>query len=204
MALTQTFAYTARKDSISTGYEARPVARVQAQPAALGLAAVEAVIGYEWLLSALNKMLSPAFSSGLVGQMAMAMHGNPNTWWVALVKRLVLPQAHLFAALVEVGELFVALGFFAGALLWASGRLPSARWARYLNLGVLAALVGSALMTANYYIMSGATIPGLNPGNPFNEGLSIDGLLTFIAVALFAIHAAPLRGRVTRRQTAGN
>lgn len=180
MALTQTMALRQTK------------AYTHTQPAALGLALVEAVIGYEWLLSALNKILSPSFSSGLVRQMAMAMHGNPNTWWVALVKRLVLPQAHLFAALVEVGELFVALGFFAGALLWASGRFPATRWARRLNVAVLAALLGGALMTANYYVMSGATLPGLDPGNPFNEGLSIDGLLTFIALGLLVVHIAPL------------
>ena len=98
----------------------------------------------------------------------------------------------LFGVLVEVGELLVALGFFAGAALWASGRFPMRRAQRRLNLGVLAALVGGALMTANYYVMSGATLPGLNPGNPFNEGLSIDGLLTFIALGLLAIHVAPL------------
>lgn len=163
-----------------------------ARAATWGVALVEALIGYEWLLSALNKMLSPTFRSGLTAQMMMALHGNPNTWWVALTKRLVLPHAQLCAVLVEVGELLVALGFFAGAALWASGQFPTRRWTRRLNLGVLAALLGGALMTANYYLMAGDTLPGLNPGNPFNEGLSIDGLLTLVAVGLFVIHAAPL------------
>jgi thiosulfate dehydrogenase [quinone] large subunit len=178
-----------------------PVARVQ--PAALGLAVVEAVIGYEWLLSALNKMLSPDFASGLAQQLVIAMRGNPNSWWVALSKNLVLPHTQLFAVLVEVGELLVGLGFFAGALLWASGRFPVARWARYLNLAVLAALVGGTLMTANYYVMSGETWPLLNPGDPFDEGLSIDGLLTLITVGLFAVHAVPLWRRRPRRGKAG-
>jgi hypothetical protein len=61
-----------------------------------------------------------------------------------------------------------------------------------VNLGVLGALLGSALMTANYYVMAGETLPGLDPGNPFNEGLSIDGLLTLIALGLLLVHAAPL------------
>lgn len=161
--------------------------------AAWGLALVEALIGYTWLLSALDKILSPTFRSGLAQQLTMAIHGNPNTWWVALAQRLVLPHAQLCAALVEVGELLVACGFFAGAALWASGQFPVRRWARRLNVGVLAALVGGALMTANYYVMSGDTVPGLNPANAFNEGLSIDGLLTLVAVGLFAIHALPLR-----------
>jgi thiosulfate dehydrogenase [quinone] large subunit len=167
-----------------------PVVRVQTS--AVGLALVEALIGYEWLLSALNKMLSPAFRSGLAGQLKMAMAGNPNGWWVALTKAMVLPHAQLWAVLAEVGELLVALGFFAGAALWASGRFPAQRWARRVNLVVIGALLGSAVMTANYYLMAGATLPGLDPSNPFNEGLSIDGLLTLIALGLLLVHAAPL------------
>lgn len=178
--------------------EAVPIARPHV--AALGLALVEALIGYDWLLSALNKLLSPTFRSGLAQQLTMAMRGNPNAWWVALMQRLVLPHAQLFAVLVEVGELLVALGFFAGAALWASGHGPalSRPWARWLNAGALLALVGGALMTANYYVMAGATLPWLDPGNPFNEGLSIDGLLTLIALGLLAIHLAPLRAGQAR------
>jgi len=67
--------------------------------------------------------------------------------------------------------------------------------ARRLNLGVLGALVGGASMTANYYLMSGATVPGLDPVNAFNEGLSIDGLLTLVAVSLCIIHVLPLQSR---------
>jgi thiosulfate dehydrogenase [quinone] large subunit len=166
-----------------------PVVRAQA---AVGLALVEALIGYEWLLSALNKILSPGFRSGLAGQLKLAMAGNPNTWWVALARGLVLPHAQLFGVLVEVGEVLVALGFVAGAALWAGGRFPVRRWARRVNLVVIGALLGSAMMTANYYVMAGQTLPGLNPSNPFNEGLSIDGLFTLIAVGLLLVHAAPL------------
>jgi thiosulfate dehydrogenase [quinone] large subunit len=167
------------------------------QTAAVGLALVEAVIGYEWLLSAVNKILSPSFRTGLAAQVKAAISGNPNTWWVALAKGLVLPHTQLFALLVEVGELLVALGFLAGAALWVSGRIPTRGWTRVINLGVIGALAGSALMTANYYLMSGETLPLVDPSNPFNEGLSIDGLLTLVAVGLLFVHLLPLRRRRT-------
>ncbi len=131
--------------------------------------------------------------------MAMAMKGNPNAWWVALTTRVALPHPQICAVLVEVGELLVALGFFAGAMVWASGQFPVARWARILNGGAIAALLGGALMTANYYLMAGETLPGLNPDNPFNEGLSIDGMLTLVAVGLLVVHVAPLWARATQR-----
>ena len=179
----------------------RSAPRMHATPAApdraasWGVALVEALIGYTWLLSALDKILDPGFRAGLAAQLMMAMRGNPNTWWVALANRLILPHAQLCAVLVEGGELLVALGFFTGAALWASGQFPARRWARRLNLGVLGALVGGAGMTANYYVMSGATLPGLNPADAFNEGLSIDGLLTLVAVGLCVIHLLPLVAR---------
>jgi hypothetical protein len=169
---------------------AAPVARPAA--AAVGLAFIEALIGYEWLLSAFDKIHSATFRSGLARQLTQALQGNPNTWWVALVESLVLPRVPFFAVLVEVSEIGVAMGCFAGALLWASGRFPARRWARHLNVGVLAALAGSALMTANYYLMAGKTLPFLNPGDPFDEGLSLDGLLTFVALGLLVIHVAPV------------
>lgn len=163
---------------------------------AWGLALVEAAIGYTWLLSGLNKILDPGFGPGLAQQVVAAMHGNPNTWWVALIQRFVLPHTTLFAGLVAVGEVLVALGFFTGAALWASGQFPVRRWARLLNLGVLGALAGGVLMAANYYVMSGATLPWLDPANAFNEGLSIDGLLTLVAAGLVVIHLLPLRSRM--------
>jgi hypothetical protein len=164
----------------------------------VGLAFVEALLGYEWLLSAFDKIHSATFRSGLAQQLTTALQGNPNTWWVALVKSLVLPRVPFFAVLVEVSEICVALGFVAGAFLWASGRFPARRWARHLNVGVLAALAGSALLTANYYLMAGKTLPFLNPGDPFDEGLSLDGLLTLIALSLLVIHVAPVWRRRTQ------
>jgi hypothetical protein len=167
--------------------------------AAWGLTAVEGLIGYTWLLSGLNKILDPNFSIGLAGQLTAALKGNPNTWWVDLMQRFVLPHTTLFAGLVEVGEVLVALGFFAATALWISSSFPVQRWTRLLNLGVIGAFVGSALMTFNYYVMSGETLPLLDPSNAYNEGLSIDGLLTFVAIGLLVIHLLAARtARATR------
>jgi uncharacterized membrane protein YphA (DoxX/SURF4 family) len=169
------------------------VARVA--PAAAGLALVEAAIGYEWLVSGLNKVFNATFVSGLAHQLQMNMQGNPNGWYVSLAKRLLIPHAQLCAVLTEVGELLVGLGMFAGAALWLSGRFPRARWTRLLNLGVIAALVGGVLMSVNYAVMTGNTLPGFNPSNAFNEGISIDELLTIMGLGLLAIHALAVRAQ---------
>lgn len=157
--------------------------------AAWSIAVIEVMLGYEWLLSALNKLFSPVYVAHFSGMLQqMALPGNPNGWWVAFIQSQVLPSARLWARLIEVGELGVALGFFAGALLWISGRFPDARWTRWLNVGIIVALVGSVLMSVNYYLMMGNTLPWLNPADPFDEGLSLDGLLTGIGTSLFILH----------------
>jgi thiosulfate dehydrogenase [quinone] large subunit len=186
-----------RQDAIVADHANAAVAAIpgvvaKVAPAAVGLAVVEAAIGYEWLLSGLNKVLSSDFSSGLAKQLQSSLQGNPNGWYASLTNALVVPHAQLFATLVEAGELLVGLGLFAGAALWATGRI-TAGWARLLNLGVIAALVGGILMSANYAVMSGDTLPGLNPGNAFNEGISIDSLLTIIGIGLLVVHVVASR-----------
>jgi hypothetical protein len=54
------------------------------------------------------------------------------------------------------------------------------------------ALLGGALLTANYYLMGGNTVPGLDPGKAFQEGIDIDGLATLLALALVAAHVTLL------------
>ncbi|HXT34969.1 MAG TPA: hypothetical protein VN837_05275 [Chloroflexota bacterium] len=194
-------------------YKVTPFTRARSAPAgaaAWGVAVVEAAIGYEWLVSGLNKVLSPDFSSGLAHQLQTSLQGNPNGWYVALANSLMIPHARLCALLAEGGEVLVGLGMFVGAALWISGTLQVSRWTRRLNLGVILALVGGVLMSANYAVLGGDTLPGINAANPFNEGLSIDSLLTIIGLGLLLVHvvAAWARGRDTiitpmaRRQNA--
>lgn len=164
-------------------------------PGRWGLALVEAVLGYLWLVSALNKLLNTQFRPGLAHVLQGQFKGNPNRWWVALTRGLVLPHAQIWAAVVQAAELLVALGYFAGVVLWMSGQFPRTHWARGVNWGVVLALSGGALLTANYYLMSGDTVPGLEPSKAFQEGLSIDALATLLALALVAVHLLALRVR---------
>lgn len=169
------------------------------QPGRWGLALIEAVLGYLWLVSALNKLLNARFRPGLAHVLQGQLTNNPNSWWVALMRELVLPHAQFWAALVQIGELLVALGYVAGVALWLSGRFPYARWARRLNWVVLLTLLGGALLTANYYLMAGDTVPGLAPSKAFQEGLSIDAVATLLALALIAVHLLALRAHPANR-----
>lgn len=173
--------------------------------AAWGIAMIEAILGYEWLLSALNKLASQNYVRDFSPMLQqMALPGNPHGWWVSFIQQVVLPAAPQWARLVEVGEWGVALGCFSGALLWASGRFPEALWARWLNVGVLCALATGVFLTLNYAWMAGAGFPWINPADPFDEGLSLDALLTAVGASLFLLHLltwwSASRRQATRRK----
>jgi thiosulfate dehydrogenase [quinone] large subunit len=158
-----------------------------------GLALIETALAYEWLVSALNKLLDPRFAAGLAPQLRQSLHDNPNHWYSALLNDLVVPHARVYATLIEIGEFLIGLGFLVGAMLWLSRRLAASAWARPVTLAVMAAVAASGLLSANYYLNGGETLPGLNRGNPYNEGLSIDGLLTLVALGLLVAHGLTLR-----------
>lgn len=161
--------------------------------AAWGIGAMLIAFAYEWFLSGMNKLTSGDFRSGLSGQVADAVSGNPNHWYASLLNSVVVPHGAFFAVLTELGEIAVSLGLICGAVRWlADGRL-SAAWRRRLDLATIGALAGSAFMTANYYLMSGFGIPWLHASDAFSEGLDIDGLLTIVALALLAMQVYVVR-----------
>jgi hypothetical protein len=166
--------------------------------AAWGLASVFVLSGYEWLLSGLDKVFSADFRAGLAGELGDAMDGNPNHWYVRFLADTVVPHTRAFAAVVEWGELAVALGLFLGAVAWVGGDRIPRRWARRFQLAACGALIGSAVMTANYYLMDGNQFPWLNTGAPFDEGLNIDGLLTLVSVAMLAVQLLAIRATAAK------
>lgn len=137
-----------------------------------------------------------AFRSGLAGELRDATAGNPDHWYVRLLSDGVISRASAFAVVVEWGEIVVALGLALGAVLWIGGDRLSALWARRLHLVVIGALLGGAFMSANYSFLAGNKLPWLNNGAPFDEGLSIDGLLTLVALALAAVEVLAMRAPV--------
>jgi uncharacterized membrane protein YphA (DoxX/SURF4 family) len=170
--------------------------------AAWGLASVLVLSGYEWLISGLDKLFSAEYRGGLAGELSDAMDGNPNHWYVRFLANDVIPHARAYAAVIEWSELLVALGLFLGAATWIGGDRISRRWTRFFHLAACGALLGSAFMTANYYFMEGNRFPWLNTAAPFDEGLSIDGYLALVSLALLAIHLLALRATFARRNAA--
>lgn len=152
--------------------------------ALVGLLLVQALVGYEWLISGLTKIVRGGFPSGLAKELTEKSVGAPG-WYKSFLDGSVIPNASAFGYLIEIGELVVGLALIAAALLWLL------RWERLPDAGRLAvlvttivALLAGVFMAANFHLANGAPHPWLIPKSGFDEGVDLDSLLPAIQLVL--------------------
>ena len=163
----------------------------------LGLLAIQALIGYEWLMSGITKLVRGGFPSGLADELTEKSEGAPS-WYVSILDSIVIPNASTFGVLIILGEVAVGAALVVAAGLWAF------RWEELTVRGrvaVLAASVVSALggifMNVNFHLANGSAHPWLIPGEGFDEGVDLDSLMPGIQLALLLVAAgvwATMRG----------
>ena len=145
-------------------------------------AAVQGLIGWEWLVSGSNKVLAGDFPSGLAGTLSDGIKGNPNGWYVAFLKSVILPHSVFFGYAIEIVEVLAGLALLAGALLFITGvRRRGEPQYRMALVQVVAATLASfscAVLCVNFHFFMGdGILPGLSPSRPFNEGVPLDTLM---------------------------
>jgi thiosulfate dehydrogenase [quinone] large subunit len=156
-----------------------------------GLAAVQIVLAYEWLLSGINKILNPNFTVQLAATLQQNISGNPYGWYGAFLRALVLPHAGLFGVLTELGELSIGLTLLGSALLWLLR--PHSRLTIHVGKVACLALAGAVFLPLNFFFMSGDPVPWINPANAFNEGVTIDALIPLLSAALLVANVRAVR-----------
>ena len=84
----------------------------------LALAGLQLLIGYEWLVSGVDKVLLGAFPDRMGGLLTAAISGGrlPG-FFAALLQNLVLPNAYFFGVMIEWGETLAGLGLVAAGLV---------------------------------------------------------------------------------------
>jgi hypothetical protein len=60
------------------------------------LAAIQAIIGWEWLMSGGNKLYSGTFPQGLADALTSSFKDNPDGWYVSFLKQVILPNSVFF------------------------------------------------------------------------------------------------------------
>ena len=169
----------------------RPARRDGAAPARLGMAAVHAVVAYEWLVTGANKLLLGqtylrGFPQALHGDLA----GTPSGPLARLAERLLLPHAAFVAVAVLLGELAIGLGYAVGAVAWSRDGLLPAAARRWTGPAAAAALLASAVLATSYALIDGEGLPLPNPVNAFGPGIGIDLVLALVAWSLLLAQVA--------------
>ncbi len=164
----------------------------------IGLLMVQLLVGYEWLMSGLTKIVRGDFPSGLTDELREKSAGVSGLY-KSFLDGTVIPHASTFGYLIEIGELLVGLALVAAALVWLF------RWERLPDSGRLGVLATTALasfaailMAVNFHLANGAPHPWLIPQDGFDEGVDLDSLLPAIQLVLIGVSVG--LWRAPRRQ----
>ena len=151
---------------------------------------IQLVIGYEWLVSALTKLVRGDFPAGLAAQLGDMSNDAPG-WYRGLLTGVVLPHAVAFGYAIEIAELVagaVLVGLAFVLLVRPELELP--------RPAIVAAVVASAaalVMVANFELANGAGFGRSLGQDTFDEGVDLDTLMTGLQLALLLFWGAALR-----------
>ena len=173
----------------------------------LALAGLQLLIGYEWLVSGVDKVLLGAFPDRMGGLLTAAISGGrlPG-FFAALLQNLVLPNAYFFGVMIEWGETLAGLGLVAAGLvtllrplaerhLTLRAALVFSYGARLLDMLAPYAAAGAGLLGLSFFLLDGLPLPWFAPSIAY--GGAIDTGL-FLAVASVIL----IVGQTLQRQRA--
>ena len=150
----------------------------------LGLLAVEAILGYEWLMSGITKIVRGGFPGGLADELQAKSQGAAS-WYGSFLDSVVIPNGSVFGVLIIVAELAVGSALIAAAALWAFRWDTFGATGRTAVLAVtLAAAIAGILMNVNFHLANGSAHPWLIPSDGFDEGVDLDSLMPLIQLVL--------------------
>jgi thiosulfate dehydrogenase [quinone] large subunit len=146
------------------------------------LAAVQAIIGWEWLMSGGNKLLSGTFPQGLAATIAGMTKDNPDGWYVSFLQQIILPQSVFYGYLIEWTEVAIGVILLGGALILLGQPRRKSQPQYRLTLAYSIAAMGAALvgafMTINFHFLAGGWIFPWFDGSVANgEGIDLEALL---------------------------
>jgi thiosulfate dehydrogenase [quinone] large subunit len=155
----------------------------------LPLAAVMLVLGYEWLVSGLTKIVHGDFAGGL-GAFLRDNDGSAASWYRHLLARVVLPHAHLAGTAIETAELTVGIVFCCTAVLLVVRPETAYR----LRLGIAAVAVTGLVLALSFKLLGGGAFAAPVAADSFDEGIDLDTMMVLLQ-AVVALSLVRLSSR---------
>lgn len=190
-----------RRPHVTRNPSAHRIRRQSAAPKAASmraLAALELLIGYEWLLSGVDKLLYGSFPQQLGTILHGTLAGNtlPSVF-AAILRTLVAPNAALFGVLIESAEILAGVGLIVAGLVALLGPLAERRLRGplasiyHIGIGLLrmllpVAALGTVLLGLSFYLLDGTPSPWFAPNIAYGGALDT-GLFMALASLIILI-----------------
>ena len=156
----------------------------------VALLAIEALVGYEWLVSGLTKIVRDDFPSGLHADLVNRIKAAPG-WYASFAKGAVLPHSVVFGYAIEFAELVTGVVFVAGGLALLAGRLGDSLHAQRFAYGATAvAALAGLFLAPNFALANGSSLGRPIAAGSFDEGVDLDTLLSALQIILLLVNAA--------------
>ncbi len=146
--------------------------------------AITLVLGYLWLVSGLDKILSEEFTSGFANYVRLQIADAPILpWYKNLLESFVLPNGILMAQIIQYAELVIGIVLILASIwnfIWHS---------RMIHHALAWSNVVSFILILNIILFLGISIPIVDAEEVFEEGVGLDYMVLlmsfFLAVANF-------------------
>jgi hypothetical protein len=161
-----------------------------ARPLLAGLLAIQAFLGYEWLMSSLSKALNSGFVSGLGDNLTATSTDMSAGFYKSFLDGTVIPNVQAFGYLVQFGELAIGITLITVSGLWWFRWAALSVRSQYAVLGLIVLAGAFAIfMNVNFHLAGGASHPWLIAADPFGEGVDLDSVMPLIQVAISLVSA---------------
>lgn len=179
-------------------------AELRAKPnvCTVGFLVIEMIIGYEWFISGLVKIVRGGFPAGL-GEELLEKAPDMVPWYGSFVRSVVIPNGVLAGYAIEIAELLAGVALIAAPLIWlfAWSRV-SDRMRSFGLLSVAAAAIGGTFLAINLHLANAGSHPWLFPGDAFDEGIDLDSILPAIQIVIATVSIVLFR-RIRRFKSNG-
>ncbi len=160
-------------------------------------ALIQAVIGLEFVLAGLNKLINPSY----VDQFQSYVQGSPGATsgpLAPLIQALVLPHLQLAAEASRLIEFGAGAVLLITALEVARRRLAAPIGAQHAYEPVAALISAAAALTLggmalSIYLLQGGQLPSINAGYAFSSPIALELLLVPLAFGVAWLELARYR-----------
>ena len=156
-------------------------------------AAIQAVLGIEFLLNGLNKLSDPNYASNFAA-FVRSSPGAHRGLLSGVIQALIVPNLTLAAVMARTSELAIGVVLLVAAIEVArrrfGGKLGSPHaYEPWVALAVAGAALGMSGLTFTIFMIQGGVLPSINPARAFSSSIPVELLLVPLGLAIAWLQA---------------